>query len=91
MVLISKQKSSNYNKKLDEKQVASSNHITIRDYDDSYSKIKLAETVKTLEDRGRATSDDLKELHLGTSEEPRLIYVSSLLTPKEEKEYFDSC
>jgi len=33
--------------------------------------------------------DELKELNLGTSEEPHLIYVSSLLTPKEEKEYFD--
>ena len=33
--------------------------------------------------------DELKELNLGTSEEPRPIYVSSLLTPKEEKEYFD--
>jgi len=33
--------------------------------------------------------DELKELNLRTSEEPLPIYVSSLLTPKEEKEYFD--
>jgi len=31
----------------------------------------------------------LKELNLGTSEEPRLIYMSSLLMQKEEIEYFD--
>jgi len=33
--------------------------------------------------------DELKELNLRTSEEPRPIYVSSLLTPKEENEYFN--
>ena len=33
--------------------------------------------------------DELKELNLKTSEEPHPIYESSLLMPKEEKEYFD--
>ena len=47
------------------------------------------ETPETLEDGGQTTVDELKELNLGTSEDPRPIYVSSLLTPKEEKEYFD--
>jgi len=42
-----------------------------------------------LEDGGHATVDDLKELNLGTKEEPRLIHVSSLLTQEEKKEYFD--
>jgi len=41
-----------------------------------------------LEDGGQATVDDLKELNLGTKEEPRPIYVSSLLMQEEEKEYF---
>jgi len=31
----------------------------------------------------------LKELNLATKEEPHPIYVSSLLTQEEEKEYFD--
>jgi len=31
--------------------------------------------------------DDLKELNLETNEEPRPIYISSSLTPKEEKWY----
>jgi len=38
---------------------------------------------------GQATVDDLKELNLGTKEEPHPSYVSSLLTQEEEKEYFD--
>ena len=33
--------------------------------------------------------DDLKELNLGTNEEPRPIYVSSALTLEEEKQYLE--
>ena len=33
--------------------------------------------------------DDLKELDLGTNEEPYPIYASSSLTPKEKKHYFE--
>jgi len=33
--------------------------------------------------------DELKELNLGTPEDPRPIYVSSLLTSEEDKEYFN--
>ena len=38
---------------------------------------------------GQATVDELKELNLGIDEEPRLIYVSLLLTPEEESKYFE--
>ena len=72
-----------------EKEQASSNHITVREVDNSDSEIELADTPKTLEDGGQATVDELKELNLGTPEEPRPIYVSSLLTSEEEKEYFN--
>jgi len=71
------------------KEQASSNHITVWEVDDSDSKIKLAETPKTLEVGAEATVDELKELNPGTPEEPRPIYISSLLTSKEEKEYFN--
>ena len=38
---------------------------------------------------GRQTNvDELKELNLGTNEDPRPIYVSMLLSPSEEKSYF---
>ena len=61
----------------------------VREVDNSYSEIELAETPETLEDGGQATVDELKELNLGTPEEPRPIYVSSLLTSEEENEYFN--
>ena len=91
VVLTSQQKSSNSNEKLEEKQVTSSNHITICECDDSDSdsNTELVETLETLEHEGQATVNDLKELNLGTKEEPRPIYISSLLTQEEEKEYFD--
>jgi len=88
-VVIGEQKSSNSNEKSEEEQVASSNHITIRECDDLDSEIELAKTPEMLEDRGQATVDDLKELNLGCKEGPRHIYVSSLLTQEEEREYFD--
>ena len=33
--------------------------------------------------------DKLKELNLGTTDEPRPIFISALLTPVEEKEYLE--
>jgi hypothetical protein len=42
-----------------------------------------------IEDGGQATVDELKELNLGITDEPRPIFVSSLLTPAEEKEYIE--
>jgi len=91
VVLTRQQKSYSSNEKSEEEQVASSNHITIRECDDSDldSKVDLAEILDMLEDEGLATVDDLKELNLGTKEESRPIYVSSLLMQEEEKEYFD--
>ena len=41
-----------------------------------------------LEDGGQATVDDLKELNLGTSEDPKPIYVSALLSADEIEEYY---
>ena len=89
VVFIGQQKSFNSNEEQDEEQVASSHHITICECDDSNSEIELTETPKTLEYEGQATVDHLKEVNLRTRKEPRPIYASSLLSPKEEKEYFD--
>jgi len=77
------------NKEVIEKEQASSNHIMVREVDDSDSKMELVETPETLEDGGQVTVDELKELNLGTPKEPRLISASSLLTSKEEKEHFN--
>jgi len=69
--------------------MASSHHITGRECEDSDSETDLAETPKTLKDGGHATVDDPKELNPGTTDEPRPIYISSLLTPEEESQYFN--
>ena len=47
------------------------------------------EAPRAIEDGGQAIVDELRELNLRTSEEPRPIYVSSLLTPEEESKYFE--
>ena len=61
----------------------------MREVDDSDFEIELAESPETLEDGVQAMGDELKQLNLGTPEELRHIYVSSLLTSDEEKEYFN--
>ena len=47
------------------------------------------EAPRAIKDEGQATIDELKELNLGIDEEPHLIYVSSLLTLKEESKHFE--
>ena len=69
--------------------MTSSNHTKVQECEDSMSEKELAKTPETLEDEGQATVDGLKELDLVTAEKPHPIYVSSLLTPEEEKEYFN--
>ena len=61
----------------------------MQEVDDSDSEIELAETLETLEDGGQATVNELKELNLETTKESRPVYVSSLLTFEEEKDYFN--
>jgi len=48
----------------------------------------LVEAPGTLEDEREDTVDKLKGLRFRTEEDPRPIYVSSMLTPKEEEENF---
>ena len=47
------------------------------------------EAPRVIEDDKQATVDKLKELNLGTDEEPRPIYLSLLLTLEEESKYFE--
>jgi len=89
VIFTCQQKNSGSNEEVEEEEVVSSNHITIHECDDSDSEIELAETPETFEDGGQAIVDDLKELNLGTNEEPCPIYVSSSLTLEEEKQYLE--
>lgn len=41
-----------------------------------------------LEDGVQSTVDELKELNLGTLEDPRPTFISAILTPQEERDYF---
>jgi len=52
------------------------------------AEVKLAATPKMVENGGQATANELKELNLRTKEDPRSIYVSTMLMLEEEKEYF---
>jgi len=89
MVFTSHKTNPSSNTEVIAEEQASSNHITVREVDDWDSEIELTKFPKTLEDGGKATVDELKELNLGTPEEPRPVYVSSLLASEEEKEYFN--
>jgi ribonuclease HI/uncharacterized protein YehS (DUF1456 family) len=65
-------------------------HVTAEtDSESSLSDDEPDEAPHAIEDGGQATVDELKELNLGTTDEPRPIFVSALLTPAEEKEYLE--
>ena len=86
VIFTGQQNYSNSNEEMDEQEAVSSNHITTYACDNLDSKIELVKTPEAFKDGGQATFDELKELDLGTNEEPRPIYVSSSLTPEEEKQ-----
>ena len=48
----------------------------------------VQEAPPQLKDGIQSTLKDLKELNLGTLEDPRPIFVSALLTHEEERKYF---
>ena len=89
MILTGQQSNPDSNEEEERGEMASSHHITGRECKDSDSEMELAKTPKTLEDGGQATVNDLKELNLDTTDEPCPIYISPLLMPKEESQYFN--
>jgi len=80
--------SSNSKDEIKDKEQVSSNHVTVWEDDDLEVEVEPVEVPKTLEGGGPAIVDELNELNLGTEEDPCPIYVSTMLTPKEEKHYF---
>ncbi|XP_074266177.1 uncharacterized protein LOC141588643 [Silene latifolia] len=69
-------------------EIVNSYHITAEEIPDDSEEVEADKAPKTLEDEVQSTVDDLKELNLGTDEDPRPIYVSALLTKEEEEEYY---
>uniref|UniRef100_A0A803MS76 Uncharacterized protein n=1 Tax=Chenopodium quinoa TaxID=63459 RepID=A0A803MS76_CHEQI len=55
------------------KEIVSTNHVTAEEVPNPDEEIETDEAPKTLEDGGQATVDELKELNLGTLEDPRPI------------------
>ena len=88
LVITSCNASSNAKDEIKDEDQFSSNHITIWEASDLEIEVEPVEAPNTLKDRGQATIDELKELNLGTNEDPCPIYVSTMLMPKEEKQYF---
>ncbi|KAL0361802.1 UNVERIFIED_CONTAM: hypothetical protein Sradi_3864700 [Sesamum radiatum] len=69
--------------------IVGSNHVSIDEGSDSdVSEDEIQNAPPELEDGVQATVDELKELNLGTTEEPRPIFVSAFLSPEEEEQYF---
>jgi hypothetical protein len=65
-------------------------HVTAEtDSGSSSSDDEPDKALHAIEDGGQATVDELKELNLGTVDEPCPIFISALLTPAEEKEYLE--
>ena len=65
-------------------------HITVEEdtlSDTEATNEEVDETPPALEDGGQATIDELKDINLGTAKEPRLTFISALLTPEEEEGY----
>ena len=65
-------------------------HITVEKdtlLDAEATNEEVDEAPPTLEDGVQATIDELKEINLGITEEPRLTFISALLTPEEEEGY----
>ncbi|XP_075086299.1 uncharacterized protein LOC142169006 [Nicotiana tabacum] len=68
--------------------VETSHYITVEDSPCLEINDDVHEAPPQLEDGGKSTIDELKELNLGTLEDPRPTFISELLTPQEEDEYF---
>ncbi|KAM1027360.1 hypothetical protein ACFX2A_041136 [Malus domestica] len=72
-----------------EEEVQDVFHITIQEgEEDEILEEDVIAAPSQLEDGGQATVDDLKELNLGTSEEPKPIFVSALLSADEIEKYY---
>ena len=71
-------------------EVLSSFHIIVEEdtlSDAETTNKEVDEAPPALEDGVQATVDELKEINLGTIEEPRPTFISALLTPEEEEGY----
>ncbi|CAM8980329.1 unnamed protein product [Rhodiola kirilowii] len=77
----------NKEKDITEYYVATSYHVTAKEVANEVEEVEADQAPEVLEDGGQSNVDDLKEVNLGTTKNPRPIYVSTLLTEEEEGQY----
>ena len=72
----------------DEEDATNCCHVTVEEASEPEVLEEEAEEAPSpLEDGGQSTIDELKEVNLGTIEEPRPTFISAQLTAEEEREY----
>ena len=65
-------------------------YITFEEaHDDNFIGDDVSDAPSTLENGGEPMVDELKELNLGTTQEPKPILVSTLLKTLEEEKYYE--
>ncbi|KAH6776184.1 hypothetical protein C2S52_013745 [Perilla frutescens var. hirtella] len=69
-----------------DEETASSHHITLDEGTEIEEK-DAEEAPPQLEEGVKATMDELKEVNLGSTDDPRPTYISALLTTEEEESY----
>ncbi|KAI5324479.1 hypothetical protein L3X38_033552 [Prunus dulcis] len=73
----------------EEVEILAVHHITIKELDEEEPfEDKVHDAPTALEDGGQVTVDELKELNLGTNEDPRPIFVSALMYHNEDESYY---
>ena len=89
-IVITKQSNKGCPKDIEESLMHTNYHVVVEvDSNSEFSENELRKAPQVFEDGGQATVDELKEVNLGTNENPRPIYVTMLLSHSEEKSYFE--
>ena len=74
------------NQNMEDDDVTSMNHVTIIEETKAESPIEK-DALPTFEEGAQATVDELKEINIGSAEDPKPICVNANLSPKEENAY----
>ena len=69
----------------EEIEVLSSNHISAEEKEEVPQLEDAQEAPATFEEGNQGTIDELKQVNLGTEQEPRPTFISACLTSKEKK------
>ena len=89
-IVITKQSAKGCPKDVEESSTHTSYHVIVGvDSNSEFSEDEPDDALQVFEDGGQATVDELKELNLGTNEDPRPIYVSMHLSLSVKKCYFE--